>query len=99
MSAMISASTRCWAEIELDALSHNAGVARNLAGRDSRVLAVVKADARADISCTRAGKMATPVASSHSRNAPIDTSESTAPAKTFGRRLRSSEDKMWRFEY
>ena len=42
---MISASTRCWAEIELDALSHNAGVARNLAGRDSRVLAVVKADA------------------------------------------------------
>jgi len=40
-----------------------------------------------------------PVASSHSRNAPIDTREITAPAKTFGRRLRSSEDKMWRFEY
>ncbi len=42
---MIAANTRCWAEIHLDALTHNAGVARDLAGRDSRVLAVVKADA------------------------------------------------------
>src|SRR5450432_332651 len=42
---MIAADARSWAEIHLDALSHNAGVARELAGRDSRVLAVVKADA------------------------------------------------------
>ena len=42
---MIAADARCWAEIHLDALSHNAGVARDLAGSDSRVLAVVKADA------------------------------------------------------
>jgi alanine racemase len=45
MTAMIPASVRCWAEIELDALSHNAKVARDLAGPGSRVLAVVKADA------------------------------------------------------
>ena len=31
MTDMIPASVRCWAEIELDALSHNAGVARELA--------------------------------------------------------------------
>ena len=42
---MIAADTRCWAEIQLEALTYNAGVARDLAGRDSRVLAVVKADA------------------------------------------------------
>ena len=42
---MIAADVRCWAEINLDALSHNAGVARELAGSGSRVLAVVKADA------------------------------------------------------
>lgn len=42
---MIAADVRCWAEIHLDALTHNAGVARDLAGRDARVLAVVKADA------------------------------------------------------
>ncbi len=42
---MIAADARSWAEIDLAALSHNAGVARDLAGRDSRVLAVVKADA------------------------------------------------------
>ena len=42
---MIAADARSWAEIHLEALSHNAGVARDLAGQDSRVLAVVKADA------------------------------------------------------
>ncbi|OAI42117.1 hypothetical protein AYO41_01160 [Verrucomicrobia bacterium SCGC AG-212-E04] len=42
---MIAADVRCWAEIHLDALTHNVDVARELAGRDSRVLAVVKADA------------------------------------------------------
>lgn len=41
---MIRDAARCWAEIDFDALSHNAGVARELAGRDARVLAVVKAD-------------------------------------------------------
>ena len=44
MPRMIPASVRCWVEIELDALRHNAAVARELAGRNSRVLAVVKAD-------------------------------------------------------
>jgi alanine racemase len=45
MTDMIPARARCWVEIELEALSHNAAVARERAGRDSRVLAVVKADA------------------------------------------------------
>lgn len=36
---------RCWAEIDLGALAHNAGVAREAAGGGSEVMAVVKADA------------------------------------------------------
>ena len=35
---------RCWAEIDLAALRHNAAVARQLAGPDARLLAVIKAN-------------------------------------------------------
>ncbi|MEM0897307.1 MAG: alanine racemase [Verrucomicrobiota bacterium] len=35
---------RCWAEIDLQALHHNAEVAKELAGNDSALMAVVKAD-------------------------------------------------------
>ena len=38
-------ASRCWAEIDLAALRHNLGVARECAGPDASVLAVVKADA------------------------------------------------------
>jgi len=36
---------RCWAEIQLDALRHNAAFARNLAGPGGQIMGVVKADA------------------------------------------------------
>ncbi len=36
--------TRCWAEIDCSALRHNARVARELAGPETGILAVVKAD-------------------------------------------------------
>ena len=36
--------TRCWAEIDLSALRHNARVARECAGSGASILAVVKAD-------------------------------------------------------
>jgi alanine racemase len=37
-------SGRCWAEISLAALRHNAGVARKLAGADAALMAVIKAN-------------------------------------------------------
>jgi alanine racemase len=36
---------RCWAEIDLEALRHNASLCRSLAGPDCEVMAIVKADA------------------------------------------------------
>jgi alanine racemase len=36
---------RCWAEIDLSALRHNAGVASRLAGPDTGIMAIVKANA------------------------------------------------------
>jgi alanine racemase len=38
-------ATRCWAEIDLDALRNNAGVARRCIGPSARLMAVVKANA------------------------------------------------------
>jgi alanine racemase len=40
-----SQTHRCWAEIDLGALRHNAAVARELAGPRARIMAVVKANA------------------------------------------------------
>jgi len=36
---------RCWAEIDLGAIRHNAGVAKRLAGPDAGIMAIVKANA------------------------------------------------------
>ena len=41
---MIARTSRCWAEIDCAALRHNAAVARELAGPDGALLAIVKAD-------------------------------------------------------
>ncbi|MBE7212051.1 MAG: alanine racemase [Gluconacetobacter diazotrophicus] len=45
MNLPLESRTRCWAEIDLSALRHNARVAREAAGPGASLLAVVKADA------------------------------------------------------
>ncbi len=40
-----TSNLRCWAEIDLEALRHNAAVCRSLSGRNCGVMAIVKADA------------------------------------------------------
>ena len=39
------AEHRCWAEIDLSAIRHNAEVAQEFAGSDKKLMAIVKADA------------------------------------------------------
>lgn len=44
-SGPASAPSRCWAEVDLDAIRHNASLCRVLAGPDCGIMAIVKADA------------------------------------------------------
>jgi alanine racemase len=44
---IVPAAGRCWAEIDLSAIRHNAGVVRDKIGAGPGILAVVKANAYA----------------------------------------------------